>query len=312
MPAPGVPTIPGVRMPNMAPPLVSAIGALAGSTPTPGQLEQTLNNPPTVTDLWKSLTGQTDTIPVTQSGPGRSPSGPGPTPPYPPPRPPDLNGPGPRYTPPYLGTVPAAPQPQPPDARAAAPGRGAGPGSSPSSKISPSDVDLGHYRQSVGNARTPTWVPGGEDAPAPQMFRGPTTMMGAPDVAGSGPRGPQNYYIPGSAPMAPGDWTGTGPAAGPFVPPGGNNIPSAAAAPMMAGGRGGAPGGGYAPNAAMMNNAALGDQVMGGNTFAGRMPPGPLAAGPAATPPAPPPMPPPRPTPGGFGYNPLSFFGMGP
>jgi hypothetical protein len=65
----------------------------------------------------------------------------------------------------------------------------------------PAMVDLGYYRPTVGNARgNPTWIPNGENNPAPQIFRGPTTAYGAP-LAGPGPRGAPNYYTAGSAPV---------------------------------------------------------------------------------------------------------------
>ena len=296
-PAPGVRTI--GRLP-IGGPVGTAIGALANSTPTPAQMEQRLNSPLTLTDIWHSLTGQpaTATAPATQTQQGAKtpipppPNAPidpyGPTAPPPPPGIP-FRGPVPAYLPQH------GPQ-RAPYIQQGSRGGGGGGGGSPA--IDPSAVDLGHYRASVGNARTPTWVPGGMDAPAPQIFRGPTTMQGASNYGGGGP-GSQNYYQPGSAPMAPGDWTGTGAVAGPLAAQSNAaNLPSVAAQPMA--GRGGAPSGGFgAPNAAMMNNAALGDQIMGGNTFGG--------GGGGRTP-----MPPPRPSPGGFGYNPLSFFGAGP
>ena len=289
---------PTFRMP-IGPPLVSAIGALAANQPTEAQVNERLNNPLTLKELataaqqylWPQTDTQTRT--QTQSGPGSSPSGP-----VPPSPPPPFGPAGPsNYLPPFnRGPIPAYLPQHGPQRAPSIQQQGGGGGGGPASPgmIQPSDVDLGHYRQTVGNARTPTWVPGGMDAPAPQIFRGPTTAWGAPN-SGNGPRGSQNYYQPGSAPMAPGDWTGTGPVAGPLAAFAAN-VPSAQAQPVS--GRGGAPSG-YAPNAAMMNNAAAGDQMMGSNTFAG-------GRGGA------PPMPPPRPTPGGFGYNPLSFFGAGP
>ena len=292
-PAPGVPTYNRLPIPGA---LGTAVGALSAiPTPTPAQMEQRLNSPLTLTDIWHSLTGQpaTATAPATQTQQGaKTPIPPAPIDPYgpTPPPPPGV---------PFRGPVPAyLPQHGPQRAPYIQQGpRGGGGGGGGSPAIDPSAVDLGHYRQTVGNARTPTWVPGGMDAPAPQIFRGPTTMQGASNYGGGGP-GSQNYYQPGSAPMAPGDWTGTGAVAGPLAAQSNAaNLPSVAAQPMA--GRGGAPSGGFgAPNAAMMNNAALGDQIMGGNTFAG---------GGGRTP-----MPPPRPSPGGFGYNPLSFFGAGP
>jgi hypothetical protein len=132
--------------------------------------------------------------------------------------------------------VPFGGQRGPRGAPGAAPGAPGAPGAG---AVNPADINLGHYRATVGNARgNPTWVPGGEDAVAPQIFRGPLTMFGAgPQGA---PRGAQNYYIPGSAPMAPGDWTGTGPAAPPLSNPvWGANSPRGAVAPTRAGGRGG-------------------------------------------------------------------------
>lgn len=107
------------------------------------------------------------------------------------------------------------------------------PGAQPTPASDPINPLPGHYRASVGNARGATWVPGGMDNPAPQIFRGPTTMYGAPNY-GKGPIGAQNYYQPGSAPMGPGDWTGTGPVAGPLAAFAGNNPQS-----TSSGGRGG-------------------------------------------------------------------------
>ena len=126
------------------------------------------------------------------------------------------------------------------------------------------DPGLGHYRATLGNARGQTWVPSGMDAPAPQIYRGPQTMWGA--------GGAQNYYIPGSAPMGPGDWTGT-------------TAPQASGAAAPVGGRGGgAPSAAYPP-----------------------MPPGPQRV-PLSQTPMPPPRPanlgqPPNP---GFGQGPFA------
>lgn len=90
----------------------------------------------------------------------------------------------------------------------------------------PQNVNLGYYRPSVGNARGATFVPGqfGNPAnPAPQIYRGPQTAWGVP-LQGQGPVGSQNYYTAGSAPVGPGDWTGTGPPAGALATPtGGGN-----------------------------------------------------------------------------------------
>jgi hypothetical protein len=99
----------------------------------------------------------------------------------------------------------------------------------------PTNINLGHYRATVGNARgNPTWVPQGEDAPSPQIFRGPLTMYGAGPWGQ--PQGSQNYYIPGSAPMGQGDWTGTGPPAGPFnAPTGGRGARNAPPPPTSSG-----------------------------------------------------------------------------
>ena len=96
--------------------------------------------------------------------------------------------------------------------------------------------------------------------------------------------------------MASSDWTGTGAVAGPLA------AQSDAAICQYSGATNGwtrrskrrlRP-----PNAAIMNNAALRDQIMGSNTFGG---------GGGRTP-----ISPPRPSPGGFGFNPLAFFGAGP
>lgn len=142
---------------------------------------------------------------------------------------------------PYFQGAPPPQQQQAPSIQAQPGGAiGAGQAAAPPA---PAMVNLGYYRPSVGNARGSTWVPQGMDNPAPQIFRGPTTAWGAPNY-GSGPRGSQNYYQRGSAPMGPGDWTGTGPPAGALAAQNtGGNV------------RGGAPN---------MNDAALGAQIMGG------------------------------------------------
>ena len=196
--------------------------------------------------------------------------------------------------PPFRGPVPAyLPHRGPQGAQASQPGQGAGNGAS-TGVVQPQDVNLGHYRASVGNARTPTWVPGGMDAPAPQIFRGPTTMQGASNYGG-GPRGAQNYYQPGSAPMAPGDWTGTGPVAGPL----------AAQNPMQSGNaRGG--GGIQTFPYGRLNGGQLGSGA----------PPSPsqqvLAQNAARAGNSVAQQPPRRPPIGGFGANPLAVVGAGP
>jgi hypothetical protein len=229
---------------------------------------------------------QTDSAPVTQTGPRPQfgpPLPPGGIPPVAPP-----NGPQAVILPvtPQLAIPPfnvhpgaRAPTVQPRGALAQ-PGGPTQPGAAPPS--APAMVDLGYYRPTVGNARgSPTWAPQGMDNPAPQIFRGPQTAYGAP-LTGSGPRGAQNYYIPGSAPVGPGDWTGAGALAAPNA--GGNARAS--------------------PN---MNNFALGQQIMGGQQIplgGGSRGAIPLNAIPRTR----------RPTPGGFGFNPQtqSPFGYGP
>jgi hypothetical protein len=133
-------------------------------------------------------------------------------------------------------------------------GRGGGGRPAPAAAAAPApeDINLGHYRASVGNARGQTWVPAGMDNVAPQMYRGPLTMWGASDQKGA-PVGSQNYYIPGSAPMGKGDWTGT----------------TAPVAPQASAGRGGGRGGGSSAPAAPVRKVASPARAAG-------MPPGPM------------------------------------
>lgn len=187
----------------------------------------------------------------TQPGPGRSPSGPVPPggPPYRPeddPRViPPVSG-GPTVIPPFNVSPPARPAatPTPPSRPrgALSPSSGSPPAAlAPGTslgRVNPADVNLGHYRASVGNAQGATWVPGGEDSPAPQIFRGPLTMFGAGPATAPGKAGAQNYYTPGSAPLAPGDWGWpVAPAAAPAMRQTGNargGGGGGAAAPMPA------------------------------------------------------------------------------
>ena len=179
---------------------------------------------------------QTGTQPVTQTQPlGQTSPITGPplpptmTPPPPPPGYPPL----PPIRP--MGAIPPLPiGARAPVQHAGSPNLGYGvPGAQLAPASDPINPLPGHYRASVGNARGATWVPGGMDNPAPQIFRGPTTTYGAPNY-GKGPIGAQNYYQPGSAPVGPGDWTGTGPVAGPLAAFAGNNPQS-----TSSGGRGG-------------------------------------------------------------------------
>ena len=227
-PAPGVPTI--GRLP-IGGPVGTAIGALANSTPTPAQMEQRLNNPLTLTDVWRSLTGQpaTATAPETQTqqGPKRlfrlrqliltvqrrrrllreSLSA--------------------VLWPAYL------PQHGPQRAPYIQQQRGGGGGGGGRHPLS---TRLRSTSATIAPAlATPALRLGCLAAwtrPAPQIFRGPTTMQGASNYGGGRP-GSQNYYQPGSAPMAPGDWTGTGAVAGPLAAQSNAaNLPSMAAQPM--------------------------------------------------------------------------------
>ena len=311
----------------------------------------------------------------TQTGPGRAPTGPapfynppvplagggsGPATPIPPQQGP--GGPNPNFPPnapipPFIprAAIPPLPIGHPaanaPSIQRAPPP--AGPLATPQAGVpqigvpAPQALNPGHYRATIGNARgNPTWVPGGEDAPAPQIYRGPLTMFGAgPQGA---PRGAQNYYTPGSAPMAPGDWTGTGAPAGPFTPPAApGQIPGSAPAQVPPQGGGGFQVSGPGVGAINQGLAYTGQGFQGGRGGGGNTPmpgqgvgPGstfpPMPASPFGpnvrdlppgqgappggwrTPPlnpntiasAPPPPPPQRP--GGFGFNPLNFFGQGP
>jgi hypothetical protein len=141
-PAPGIRTVPslggrvGVGVGGL-PGLISAF-----PTPSAGETEQRLNNPPLADDPWLLKTfgslfgGSPQAAPVTQSGPGRSPSGPAPPggPPYrpeddlrPPPIPPSTN------FPPLTASPqgPNVPYPPPRPKTGGGGGRGQAPGRAP-------------------------------------------------------------------------------------------------------------------------------------------------------------------------------------
>ena len=140
--------------------------------------------------------------PPVQTPPGEPPGGQPPGyPPLPPPRPPWLNAPL-----PYNPTMPS---------HARAPAIHPAPGAGSPAAAPPVSITPGEYRASIGDARHQTWLPAGHTSVA--LYNGPQTMYGR----GPEPGNFQNAYIPGSAPLAQGDWgwpRGQAPTAAPAAP----------------------------------------------------------------------------------------------
>ena len=176
------------------------------------------------------------TAPITQPGSGILPQARGSLPPPPTMTPPPPGGIIPPFPPPRpMAAIPPLPiGARAPVQHAGSPNLGYGvPGAQPAPASDPINPLPGHYRASVGNARGATWVPGGMDNPAPQIFRGPTTTYGAPNY-GKGRSAARTIISQAPLPWEPGDWTGTGPVAGPLAAFAGNNPQS-----TSSGGRGG-------------------------------------------------------------------------